>query len=164
ILYSTGNLYRVAISPHTFQVSGEPERLTTSSADESNPRAVTGSRGRPAEWRIVYSARQSRSGLWSLPIDANAGAALTQPAKMFRDGVERMSPALSTDGSSLLYVFREVDSFGARLRDLKTSAETTLVRSPGFFRAKLSPDGSVLAYNSTDKLTETVIHLVSSFG
>ena len=75
-----------------------------------------------------------------------------------------MSPALSADGSRLLYVFREVEGFGARLRDLKTGIETTVVRSPGFFRARLSPDGSMLAYNSTDKLTETVIHLVSSAG
>jgi Tol biopolymer transport system component len=164
VLYSTGNLYRIAISPRTFQVSGEPERLTTSSANESNPRAVNIGRGKPGEWRIVFATTQSSSALWSMPIDANTGKALGEPEKMFRDGVERLLPTLSADASRLLYVFREVDSFGARLRDLKTSVETTLVRSPVFFRARLSPDGSTVAYNPTDNVNETVIHLVSSAG
>ena len=164
ILYSTGNLWRIAISPTTFRVAEKPERLTTSSAQERFARAVPKSGGKPGEWRIVLAATQRSTGLWSLPLDANAGKALGEPVKLFHDTVGKMGPTLSADGSRLSYVFQELDGWGARVRDMKTGAETTLVRSPTAFRVRLSPDGATIAYNPSISEKETVIYLVSSSG
>jgi dipeptidyl aminopeptidase/acylaminoacyl peptidase len=165
VLYSNGNLWRIAISPTTFRAAEKPERLTTSSAQERFARAVPKSGGKPGEWRIVLAAMQRSAGVWSLPLDANAGRALGEPVKLFRDPTGRMAPTLSADGSRLSYVFQELDGYGARVRDVKTGAETTLVRSPIAFRARLSPNGETLAYNpSGQNERETVIHLVSSSG
>jgi serine/threonine protein kinase len=147
VFYSTGNLWRLAISPTTFRVAEKPERLTTSSAREWYARAVPKSGGKAGEWRIVLAALQASTGLWSLPMDTNAGKALGEPVKLFGDTTGRMAPTLSADGSRLSYVFQELDGWGARVRDVKTGAETTLVRSPVAFRARLSPDGETLAYN-----------------
>ena len=164
ILYSTGNLWRIAISPTTFRVAEKPERLTTSSANEFFARAAPKSGGKPGEWRIVFMTGQRSLGLWSLPLDANAGKALGEPVKLFRDTTGRMSPTLSADGSRLSYVFQELDGCGARVRELKTGAETTLVRLPAPFRASLSPDGATVAYNPRENAKETAIYLVSSSG
>jgi len=95
ILYSTGNLWRIAISPTTFRVAEKPERLTTSSVQERFAHAAPKSGGKPGEWRIVLAAMQRSSGLWSLPLDANAGKALGEPVKMFHDATETMAPPQS---------------------------------------------------------------------
>jgi serine/threonine protein kinase/Tol biopolymer transport system component len=165
VLYSTGNLWRIAISPTTFRVADKPERLTTSSAQEWFARAVPKSGGKPGEWRIVLAATQRSAGLWSLPLDANAGKTLGEPVKLFRDTTLRMHPTLSADGSRLTYLFWQLDGWGVRFRDMKTGSETTLVRSPVPIKVRLSPDGAMGAYNpSVSNEKETVIYLVSSSG
>jgi hypothetical protein len=152
--------------PATFKIAEKPERLTTSSSEERVARAVPRSGGKPGDWRIVFAAVHGSSGLWNLPLDANAGRALGEPVKLFNDSTGRISPALSADGSRLSYVFSQLDGYGARVRELKTGAETTLVRSPLRFRARLSPDGATVAYmpSAADDEKGTVINLVSSSG
>ena len=166
ILYTAGNLSRIAISPDSFQVSGKPERLTTSSAVETSPRATTSDRaGAAGNWRIVFASTQSSVQLWSLPIDLNAAKVRAEPAKLIGDGIGRTTPSLSSDGARLVYVRRGLEGPSIRLRDIKTGAETTLVQSRADMRARISPDGSVVAYNlSATNENETVIHLISTSG
>lgn len=159
LLFSAGNLWRVPLS-RDFKV-GTPVRLTTSTDLEVGPRAVSGSNG----WRIVFSSGRVSSTLWSLPIDHNAAKTGGEPMRMFPDALPRTTPSLSADGSRLTYVSRGLDGFGVRLRNMNSGAETTLVQSPVDMRARLSPDGSAVAYNPTSSNEkERVIFLIPAAG
>ncbi len=161
VLYTDGNLWRLPLSPSDFK-AGKPERLTAGSANENTPRAI--SAGKPGAWKIVFANTQSSAGLWSLSIDLNAAKVLAEPVKLIHDAIDRTAPSLSADGARLGYVFRGLDGYGIRVRDTRTAAETILLQSPGNLRARLSPDGSTVAYNPTNNEKESVISLVSSSG
>ncbi len=164
ILYSTGNLWRLPLSAGLFQ-AGQPERLTTGSGNESHPRAIASADGKDGAWRIAFASTQLSVGLWSLPLDLNAAKLLGEPVKLISDGLRRITPSLSADGRRLAYVFRGLDNFGVRVRDLPSGAETTVLQAPNDLRARISPDGTVVAYNlSAQNEKETVIYLVSSSG
>ena len=159
VLFSRGNLWRVPFSSRDYKL-GPPERLTTSTGNEIFPRAISGPKG----WRLVFTSGQRSQTLWRLPLDLNAAKALGEPAKLFPDALGRTTPSLSADGSRLSYVYRGLEGYGARVRDTKTGAETTLVQAPNDMRARLSPDGSTIAYTPTITETEKMIYLISATG
>jgi len=141
VLFSAGNLWRVPISrDHKL---GLPERLTTSSALEIAPRAVIGPKG----WRIVFASVHASTSLWDLPLDHNSARTSGEPTRMFSDAQQRTTPSLSANGSRLVYVYRGLEGFGVRVRDMNTGTETTLVQAAADLRPRISPDGSTVAYN-----------------
>ncbi|MBI3693623.1 MAG: serine/threonine-protein kinase [Acidobacteria bacterium] len=160
VLFSARNLWRIPISSRDYKL-GAPVRLTAGAAAEVEPRAITGATG----WRIVFASGRSSTTLWSLPLDHNAGKLLGDPEKLFRDAAGRTTPSLSLDGARLIYLFRGLEGWAVRARDTTTGTETTLVQSQSDMRARISPDGSTVAYNpSAFAEGEKVIHLVSSSG
>ncbi len=158
VLFAAGNLWRVPFS-RDYKL-GTPERLTTSTALEGSPRAITGPKG----WRLVFASSQRSQSLWSLPLDLNAAKVLGEPKKLFADALGRTTPSLSADGSRLSYVYHGLEGYGVRVRDTKTGVETTLVQGPNDMRARLSPDGSTIAYTPTVTEAEKVIYLISATG
>jgi len=155
ILFSAGNLWRVPLARD--QKLGTPERLTTGSALELAPRAVGGPKG----WRIVFTSGQTSTSLWSLPLDHNTAKTLGEPARMFPDAQQRTTPSLSANGSRLVYVQCGLEGYRVRLREMSTGVETTLVQAAADMRARISPDGSTVAYNpSTNNEKESVIYLI----
>jgi Tol biopolymer transport system component len=103
--------------------------------------------------------------LWSLPIDLNAVKALGEPHKLIGDAINRVSPSLSADGRRLAYVSRELEGFSLRSRDMSSGAEKVLMRQADEMRARISPDGATVAYNTTvNDDTETAIYLAPSSG
>jgi len=159
LLFSKGNLWRIPFSSRGYKL-GTPERLTTSTAMETSPRAISGPKG----LRLVFASTQRSQALWSLPLDLNSGKALGEPMKLFPDGLQRTTPSLSADGSRLSYVYHGLEGYGVRVRDTKTGAETTLVQAPNDMRARLSPDGSTVAYTPNITEAEKVVFLVSATG
>ena len=159
ILWSAGNLWRIPVS-RDFKL-GVPERLTTSSALESSPRAIKGPKG----WSIVFRSGQVSRSLWSLPLDLNTGKTMGEPARLFADALARDNPSVSSDGSRLVYVYHGLEGHAAKLRDRKTGSETTLVQAAQDMRVRISPDGSTIAYNPTaQNESERVIYLMSAAG
>jgi Tol biopolymer transport system component len=159
VLFTRGNLWRIRLSPQTFKAIGTPERLTSGSGTEVQPRAIL-ARGQDQakQWRIVFASGTGTSSLWGLNADRKAD-------RLIGDLAPRTTPSLSSDGKRLTYVMRGLDGFGVRARDMATGAETTLVQSPVDVRARLSPDGTVLAYNPTaQNETESVIFLIPFAG
>jgi len=163
VLYSSGNLWRLNVATETGKVDSKPVRLTTGAANEAEPRA-TAAPGAGDSWRIVFTATSETAGLWSLALNDRTGRPAGEPVKLIRDALRRTTPSLSADGARLAYVYRGLDGYGVRVRDLKTAAETTVLQSPNDVRARLSPYGSVVAYNLTTGQRETTIHLVPSSG
>ena len=149
------------LSPQTWK-AGKAQRLTTSSSVEGTPRAIRDSK--TGAWRIVFADLTQSANLWALPISHNAANASAAPVKLIPDGVFRTTPSIAADGSRLGYVFKGLDGYGIRVRDTKTGMEKSLVQSPADMRARISPDGTTVAYNLTNREVETTIYLSSSSG
>jgi len=62
------NIWRVPISPRTFQVSGPAEQLTFGTATETSPQAATIP---GVGLRLVFANIRANNDIWSLPLDAN---------------------------------------------------------------------------------------------
>ena len=165
VLYSDGNLWRIKLPVSSGKVTGEPERLTTSSTGEAWPRAIPADSRKASSWKIVFASGQGSTNLWSVAIDPSGGKLSGEPRKLIADAVDRESPSLSADGAKLAYVAHQLDSYSLRVREIATGAEKTLIQQTTSFRARISPDGSRVAYNPTDNSEkENTIHLVSTSG
>ncbi len=165
ILYTDGNLWRIKIDAATGKVTGPPDRLTTGSDVEQSPGAIRAGSGPAGAWRIVFASIKGSENLWSLPIDLNAGKPSGEARKLIGDAVNRMTPSLSADGARLAYVSRGLDGYTVRTRDLATGAEKVLLQQPMEPRAKISPDGSMVAYNQHANLeSENTIYLSPAGG
>ena len=162
VFFAARNLMRVGISP-VGKLVGPPERLTSGSANESSPSAISlpGS----GSWRIAYSVGQGTYDLSRLNLVkiGNQPAGSVEP--LFRDHQERSTPSVSADGQKLAYVAALLGNYELRVRLLTTGAEQVLVQLKERFRARISPDGSTVAYNqSSVNESETTIFLASTEG
>ncbi len=165
VLHSDGNLWRIRLAADTGRVTGEPERLTAGSDYETFPRAIPAVSGKDGAWRIVFASVQSSENLWTLPIDLKAAKSSGEPRKLIPDAANRTSPSLSRDGTRLAYVSRGLESYSVRTRDMATGAEKVLLQQAAEPRARISPDGSVVAYNqSVNGENDTTIYLVPASG
>src|SRR5262249_40299998 len=59
---NSSNIWRTAISPRTFRLSGEPQQLTQGAAQNNNVRAGGG--------KMVFTAHVTNVQAWQAPIDA----------------------------------------------------------------------------------------------
>ena len=165
VLYADGNLWRMNLPVATGKVTGEPERITTGSSYERNARAIPAASANVGQWRIVFGSGQISSNLWDLSINLNAAGAVGEARKLIADAVGRESPSLSANGTRLVYIARNLDSFSLRVRNIPTGSEKTLLEQTTNLRAKISPDGSTVAYNPKDNdETENTVLLLSTAG
>jgi eukaryotic-like serine/threonine-protein kinase len=158
VLFADKNLWRLPIS-QSGKITGKPEALTAGSGNEMHPRAI--SVGKAGRWRTVFGNISSTVDLWSLPIDQNSGKLLGEPVRLIPESASRMTPSSSLDGAKLVYVLQTLDGYAVRALD---GAERTLVQSRSEMRAKISPDGAMVAFNPTVAEKESAIHLIAFSG
>ncbi|MBK5292684.1 MAG: protein kinase [Acidobacteriia bacterium] len=164
LFYSTRNLHRVRMDGATGKLLGPPERLTHGSSMERLPKAVP--YASPSGWRIAFESRQSSQGrLYRLPLAQGSRATPAPTELVVQDGLSRSTPSLSADGSKLACVVQSVDGYSIRVRDMRSGAERTLIEQKQDMRARISPDGSVVALNLTAvNEKETDIYLIPANG
>ena len=162
VFYADRNLMRIRVSPEG-KVTGGPDRLTSGSANESSPRGISlpGS----SAWRIAYSAGQGAHDLLRLNLVKVGNQPAGSVEALFRDRQDRTSPTMPADGQKLAYVAGSLGNYELRVRILATGAEQVLVQSKQRFRARISPDGSTVAYNTSSvNESDTTIFLASTQG
>jgi Tol biopolymer transport system component len=138
------NLFRVGIDRKTFQLAGEPQRITS---------------GPGAHWlasvsrdgRIVFSNIVWTANVWVLAADPDRGTVRGAPAPLTQDTMAKSNSSVSRDGSKVAF-----EAFGGtrvhrdevRLKDLATGQERTFPsRGVPYIIPWISPDGSTLAYS-----------------
>ena len=90
---------------------------------------------------------------------------MREPTKLIADAVSRDLPSLSQDGSRLAYVAYSLEGIALRVRELSTGVGRTLLRQGNVLRAKISPDGTTVAYNVRgNNEREDTIYLVQASG
>ncbi len=142
-LGDTSNVWRIAIDPKTWQVSGESERLTSGTTLDVHPSFDAGD-------HLAFASISQSDDIWSLPIDPNQGKPRGEIQRLTTDG-NVMMPAISLDGKRLVFVSNRSGNRDIWLRELAKSQEVALSVTPvneGF--PQITADGSKVAYVAVD--------------
>ncbi len=133
-------VWRLSLSPSTFQTQGAAEQLTFGTARESDP---TTSR----DGKMAFAAVDIIADYWTLPLDANA-AKVTGPRAQIMSNSASENAALSLDGSTMFYCSHRNNQSEIRSRNFRSGKETTLVTMPGAMHIVSSTaDGGQFTYN-----------------
>jgi Tol biopolymer transport system component len=154
ILLTDGDVKRVPIQRNPWRLVGPVESFTSSPGYEGEPAAVP-MPGNPDRWLFALVTGDGESTIWRLRMDLNrARPDPAGPQRLLPDEANAHTPSLSADGTRLTYVRWGLKGFEIRARDLKTGDERTVMRTGTQPRARLSPDGSMIAVNAAGVATE----------
>ena len=147
------NLWQVAISPKSWQIASAPERLTFGTGLEDIPSS--------AGTRLVFASLTGNIDIWSVPFHPNHGVdqgkASGSMQRLTQDAFPDTHPALSSDGTKLVFRSNRSGSWQIWMKDLETGKETALTTPPEIKGSPiLSKDGSKLAYNVVAQQHEPV--------
>jgi Tol biopolymer transport system component len=137
------------------QVTGPPRRLTDGNDQEQQIAIGPGG-------RLLFARVRLSSDIWSLPLEANQARPLGKLEPVTSDAARAQLPALSADGSKMVYVS---DKSGVRdvwVSDPNGKADdaVTAFRTIGY-RPLLSPDGKQVVFPvlQNKKCTVTLLDL-----
>ena len=132
----TSNVWKVAISPVTGRVAGEPAALTFGTAIERSP-AVSSS------GQIVFASVTENVDVWRLPLDATTGLASGAIERMTDNAAADRLINLSDDGRSMALISSRTGQEAVWIRDVQGGGERQLLRQGSY--ARISRDGATLA-------------------
>src|SRR5439155_20094258 len=121
-LGDSDNLWRIALSPRSFEIKGPAERLTTGSEQVGHPSIAGG--------RVAFASLQETSGIWSLPVAANEGKTTGAPQRLTSGASRDIRPSVSANGETVVFLSNRSGNSDLWRKDLKTGAETALTATP----------------------------------
>jgi Tol biopolymer transport system component len=136
------NLWRVTVDPRTLTWVDGPERLTTGASDDTDLALSPDGR------HIVFTARLSRTRMWSYPFDSSTGQLTGSGEPVTSGGGGEQDADAIDDGSKLVYRVVRDGRQEVWERSIVDGREHLLISSPGWFRTRprWSPDGTSIAY------------------
>jgi len=158
----TTNLWQIGISPKTWKVSGPPHHLTSGTTIEGAPSAASGPGGTV---RVAFASLTENPDIWSLPIEANQGKVVGEIERLTSDAGADFDPALSPDGSKLVWISSRSGSQEVWMKDLRNGEDSALTASRwNKYEPSFSPDGSRVAFGEVTKAGAWNLYLVPSVG
>jgi serine/threonine protein kinase/Tol biopolymer transport system component len=152
------NLWRIAFSPAKSTVMGPPQRLTSGATREEHPSAILLAKGMN---RVAFASFTESLAVWSLPIQPNQGKVTGQPEQLTHDAAGDFMPAISRDGSKIVFVSTRPGQQEVWIKNLRTGEESALTAtSVPKWDPQFSPNGSQVAFGGEDDN----IFVVSSSG
>ena len=150
VYYSIGttvegvNIYRVRINDKTFKVSGPAEQITSGAGIQYGVSALP-------DGRLVYAHITWLVRLFTIEGRPDEGLVGGTPAFVSPDLTAKFHPALSRDGTKLVYgAFGGLRNnlFEVRIHDLASGAEKAVPVDASEFdqSPRISPDGTVIAF------------------
>ena len=134
-------IWRFELDPRDWNVR-TARRLFTA------PAQISRTRGTPS--KLVFSSATTATHLWRLPIDLNSGRVTGPLSPVPNAGGSQIYPSLSHDGKVLVYQQNSPSGDEVLLRDNAKGTEAVLIAQ--LVRAKLSPDGSRVAFSNSKGL------------
>jgi eukaryotic-like serine/threonine-protein kinase len=142
------NLWRIGISPNTLKTTGPPQRLTSGPSFEENPSVVIAPGG---GLRVEFANLSENIDLWSLPVAANQGKVTGELQRLTQDAAADFNPALSRDGSKIVFVSARSGNHEIWIKDLRTGEESAITSSrSNKAMPRFSPDGSKVSFSNND--------------
>jgi Tol biopolymer transport system component len=134
------DLWRISISPKTWQVASEPQRLTVGSGLHYYASAS-------ADGRLVFSSLARNANIWSLPMDANRGKVTGEMKQQTHDAADDLSPSISADGKHMGFESNRTGKRVVWTKDLETGKEKALTDTPSSENLPIiSADGTEVLY------------------
>jgi len=136
----TGNLWRIPLSPETFQATGDAHRLTAGAHADSHANAE----GK----HLIYGAAFQNDDVWSLPIESDSAAVRGDPLRLTQELSSELGSSVTADGKRIAFMSLRNNKVHVMLRDLTTGVETTLhtFDEPRTLFAAIRPDGKQVAW------------------
>jgi Tol biopolymer transport system component len=147
-LSESASLWRMRISQRSWQVEGVPERLTSGTGLEIQPKAALAQPGlKAAGIPLVFGIQNRNEDIWSLRLDPQTGHFSGEPERLVSNAAADIYPVPSPNGSILVFVSNRLGNNDLWLKDLATGNETALTTTPvNELEPILSHDGSMIAY------------------
>ena len=135
------NLWKISIDPKSWQIRGEPQRLTAGSGFERDASSDSGG-------RLVFSSLTRNLDIWGLPVDASTGKIVGELKQLTRGAADDTSPSVSDDGKRLAFESNRTGKQLVWTKDLETGEERALTdMSSDNNLPMISHDGSKVAYS-----------------
>jgi eukaryotic-like serine/threonine-protein kinase len=157
------NVWQVPISTETYRVVAAPQRLTAGTGLEGFP--TVASVGPGGMLRLAFASINENIDVWSVPFAANGGANQGrtdgQIERLTQDAAPDVQPALSGDGSQMVFVSNRLGNQDIWTKDLKSGKETALTStSLPEWHPVISADGSTVAYQVVENQKDFIHVLV----
>ena len=133
------NIWRIPLTPGTWQTQDKPERLTSGTNDSITPAPFP-------DGRFLFTNVKGSINMWSLPLKADEGEVIGEPQQLTRDEAYNAMTSLSADGDILAYTSNRSYRDTVWIRDLKAGKEVRLAAPDGSFGPAISPDGGTVVY------------------
>ena len=158
------NIFRVRVNPRTLEWQQGPERLTMGTGLD------TGIALSPDGHKLVFTARDEKTRLWSFPFNANEARVLGPAEPITAGGADAVYPDISTSGTDVVYRTIRRGKQELRRRSLTNGQDTVLLAGAGVVGPRWSEDGKLLAFRKVrpgqpgKSAREGAIVLVSADG
>ena len=97
--------------------------------------------------RLAFASLTENLDIWSLPIDANQGKVVGDLQQLTQDSAADFHPALSPDGSKMVFISSRSGNKEVWIKDLRTGEDSALTASrSNNWLPLFSPDGSRVSF------------------
>ena len=158
------NIFRVQVNADTLVWENGPERLTVGAGLD------TGIAPSPDGQKLVFTARDETTRLWSFPFNANEARLLGPGEPITGGGADAVYPDISASGTDVVYRTVRRGKQELRRRSLTNGQDTVLLASSGVVGPRWSDDGKLLAFRKVrpaqrgKTVSEGAIVMVSADG
>ena len=143
------NLWSIPFSTRTGQVTPPASRLTSTTGFDLHASSTQmGDQGS----RMAFSSLSLDVDVWSIPVDADAGAAAGSPVKLTESLLFDAFPSLTADGAQMAFASGRTSALRLKIRDFATGREHGLpITGSRGLHARISGSGDQLIYWDVNK-------------
>ena len=137
-------IWRVALTPNSWQAKAAPQRLTSDDTPEGSPVAVP-------DGRVIFTRPSENIDVWVLPLDASRAVARGELTRVTTDPTIEQRPTLSADGKRIAWETTLGGNFEVWVKDLATGQARGITNGPlREHMPAMARDGSMLVYDTHD--------------
>jgi Tol biopolymer transport system component len=150
VIFSVGsgdaqNLWEIGISPQTGTATGAPRRLTTGSANETDPSCASGG-------ALALTSLETRRDVWSLPFNLDRGTPTAELRRITTGLAAGAYPSLSKDGRYVAFGSNQTGRQNIWRLELASGKKSTVAASSFVQRFPVSnASGSRIAYSVNER-------------